>query len=150
MDRIHAGFAGGFYVPSQYCSQAAQGKRFAGGGSAVVDSDQPRICRCLVGPLRRARCETARGRLGTAEHRELIRLTDQLEAREAKRLQALVRLAKPRKQSLPDLVKALGLRGEREAPTEWRQSVADKRVQARARGITHARFAEHNCGDIRF
>lgn len=34
------------------------------------------------------------GRLSAAEHRELIRLTDQLEVREAKRLQALVRLAK--------------------------------------------------------
>jgi len=51
------------------------------------------------------------GRLSAAEHRELIRLTDQLEAQEAKRLQALVRLAKLRKQSLPAVMKALGLRG---------------------------------------
>jgi hypothetical protein len=51
------------------------------------------------------------GRLSSSEHRELIRLTDQLEVREAKRLQALVRLAKLRKQALPDLMKALGLRG---------------------------------------
>jgi hypothetical protein len=49
------------------------------------------------------------GRLSAPEHRELIRLTDELEAREAKRLQVLVMLAKLRKQSLPDLMKALGL-----------------------------------------
>ena len=49
------------------------------------------------------------GNLGTAEHRELIRLTDQLEKREATRLQALVKLAKLRKQSLSDLMADLGL-----------------------------------------
>ena len=50
-------------------------------------------------------------RLSTAQHRELIRLTDQLERREAKRLQALAKLAKLRKQSLRNLMTALGLSG---------------------------------------
>jgi hypothetical protein len=50
--------------------------------------------------------------LSAAEHRELIRLTDQLENREAKRLKALVKLAKLRKQSLADLMTALGLVGK--------------------------------------
>jgi hypothetical protein len=52
------------------------------------------------------------GNLSTGEHRELIRLTDQLENREAKRLQALVKLAKRRKQSLTDLMADLGLPGK--------------------------------------
>jgi hypothetical protein len=51
-------------------------------------------------------------RLSSAEHRELIRLTDQLEKREVKRLQSLVKLAKLRKQPLPDLMTALGLQGK--------------------------------------
>ena len=52
------------------------------------------------------------GQLSAAEHRELIRLTDQLERREAKRLQVLVRLAKLRNQSLTDLMTSLGLPGK--------------------------------------
>lgn len=52
------------------------------------------------------------GRLSGAEHRELIRLTEQLEGREAQRLQALVKLAKLRKQSLSDLMTTLGLPGK--------------------------------------
>jgi hypothetical protein len=52
------------------------------------------------------------GRLNPTQHRELIGLTDQLESREAKRLQVLVKLAKLRKQSLPELMAALGLRGK--------------------------------------
>jgi hypothetical protein len=51
------------------------------------------------------------GVLTPEEHRELIRLTDQVERREAKRLQALLKLAKIRKQSLAQLMKALGLPG---------------------------------------
>jgi hypothetical protein len=46
------------------------------------------------------------------EHLELIRLTDQIERREAKRLQALVNLAKLRKQPLASLMKDLGLPGK--------------------------------------
>jgi hypothetical protein len=49
--------------------------------------------------------------LNDHEHRELIRLTDQLEKQEVKRLQALVKLAKLRKQSLNALMKDLGLPG---------------------------------------
>src|ERR1700722_8188497 len=41
--------------------------------------------------------------LRAAEHRELIKLTDEVERREANRLRALVKLAKLRKQSLRDL-----------------------------------------------
>jgi hypothetical protein len=51
-------------------------------------------------------------RLNAAEHQQLIRLTDELEQREAKRLQALVKLAKLRKQSLTDLMRSLGLPGK--------------------------------------
>jgi hypothetical protein len=47
--------------------------------------------------------------LKAAEHRELIKLTDDLERRETKRLRALVMLAKLRKQSLRDLMTDLGL-----------------------------------------
>jgi hypothetical protein len=50
-------------------------------------------------------------RLTAAEHRELLRISDQLEKREAKRLQALVKLAKLRKQSLTELMTTLGLPG---------------------------------------
>jgi hypothetical protein len=52
------------------------------------------------------------GTLSPAEHAELIRLTDRLERREAKRMQALVKLAKRRKRSLGDLMTALGLPGK--------------------------------------
>jgi hypothetical protein len=51
-------------------------------------------------------------RLSAAEHRRLLGLTDQLERREAKRLYALVRLAKLRKQPLSDLMRDLGLPGK--------------------------------------
>jgi hypothetical protein len=47
--------------------------------------------------------------LNAEEHRELIRLTDQVERREAKRLRALVKLAELRKQPLTNLMKELGL-----------------------------------------
>jgi hypothetical protein len=47
--------------------------------------------------------------LTPAEHRELIRLTDVMERREAKRLQALIKLARLRKKSLRDLIEDLGL-----------------------------------------
>jgi hypothetical protein len=47
--------------------------------------------------------------LKAAEHRELINLTDEVERREGKRLGALVKLAKLRKQSLGDLMQDLGL-----------------------------------------
>jgi hypothetical protein len=50
--------------------------------------------------------------LSPEEHLELIRLTDQLERREAKRLQALVKLAKLRRQPLASLMKDLGLPGK--------------------------------------
>jgi hypothetical protein len=53
--------------------------------------------------------------LSAAEHRELIRLTDQVERREAKRLQALVKLAKLRRQPLTSLMKDLGLPGKTDA-----------------------------------
>jgi hypothetical protein len=53
--------------------------------------------------------------LSAAEHRELIRLTDQVERREAKRLRALVKLAKLRRQPLTRLMKALGLPGKTDA-----------------------------------
>ncbi|MBI1831437.1 MAG: hypothetical protein HYR84_08310 [Planctomycetes bacterium] len=49
--------------------------------------------------------------LSAAEHRELIHLTDQIERKEAKRLQALVKLAKLRKMPLRSLMKDLGLPG---------------------------------------
>ena len=47
--------------------------------------------------------------LTAAENQELIRLTDQVEKKEAKRLQALVQLACLRKQTLTSLMKDLGL-----------------------------------------
>lgn len=47
--------------------------------------------------------------LNKGEHKELVRLTDQVEGREAKRMQALVQLAGLRKQSLRSLMKDLGL-----------------------------------------
>ena len=47
--------------------------------------------------------------LTKVEHRELLRLTDQIEQREAKRMQALVQLAKLRQRSLRGLMKELGL-----------------------------------------
>lgn len=47
--------------------------------------------------------------LTTEQHRELLRLTDQFEQREAKRLQALVQLADLRQQPLRSLMKDLGL-----------------------------------------
>jgi hypothetical protein len=50
--------------------------------------------------------------LSGAEHRELIRLTDQVERREAKRLRALVKLAELRGQPLTSLMKELGLPGK--------------------------------------
>ncbi len=49
--------------------------------------------------------------LKSTELRELIKLTDELERCEAKRLRALVKLAKLRKQSLRDLMEDLGLPG---------------------------------------
>jgi hypothetical protein len=51
-------------------------------------------------------------RLSPEEHLELIRLTDQLERREAKRLQALVKLAELRRQPLASLMQDLGLPGK--------------------------------------
>jgi hypothetical protein len=53
--------------------------------------------------------------LSAAEHRELIRLTDEVERREAKRLRALVKLAELRKQPLASLMKDLGLPGKSDA-----------------------------------
>jgi hypothetical protein len=53
--------------------------------------------------------------LKAAEHRELIGMTDEVERREAKRLQALVKLAKLRKQSLTDVMMDLGLPGKTDA-----------------------------------
>jgi hypothetical protein len=53
--------------------------------------------------------------LNAEEHLELIRLTDQVERREAKRLQALVKLAKLRRQPLASLMKDLGLPGKTDA-----------------------------------
>jgi hypothetical protein len=53
--------------------------------------------------------------LTAAEHRELIAMTDEVERKEAKRLQALVKLAKLRKQSLRDVMKDLGLPGKTDA-----------------------------------
>ena len=53
--------------------------------------------------------------LSVLEHRELIQLTDEIEKQEAKRLQALVKLAKLRKQPLGILMKDLGLSGETDA-----------------------------------
>jgi len=53
--------------------------------------------------------------LSAEEHLELIRLTDQVERREAKRLQALVKLAKLRRQPLTSLMKDLGLPGKTDA-----------------------------------
>lgn len=53
--------------------------------------------------------------LSAEEHLELIQLTDQVERREAKRLQALVKLAKLRRQSLVSLIKDLGLPGKIDA-----------------------------------
>ena len=50
--------------------------------------------------------------LTTTEHRELIRLADQVERLEAKRLRALVQLADLRKQPLTTLMKELGLPGK--------------------------------------
>ena len=55
------------------------------------------------------------GTLSTEEHQELILLTDQLERREAKRLQALVKLAGLRKMSLSDLMTSLDLPGKCDA-----------------------------------
>jgi hypothetical protein len=49
--------------------------------------------------------------LSAAEHRKLIQLTDQLENREVKRLRALLKLARLRKQSLAKLMTELGLPG---------------------------------------
>src|ERR1700732_1335766 len=49
--------------------------------------------------------------LSAAEHRELIQLTDHIEKREGKRLQALVKLAKLRKLPLRSLLQDLGLPG---------------------------------------
>jgi IS4 transposase len=53
--------------------------------------------------------------LSAADLRELIRLTDQIEKREAKRLQALVKLAKLRNVPLRSLMKDLGLPGATDA-----------------------------------
>jgi hypothetical protein len=53
--------------------------------------------------------------LQTAEHRELIGMTDEIEQKEVKRLQAVVKLAKLRKQSLRDVMKDLGLPGKTDA-----------------------------------
>ncbi len=53
--------------------------------------------------------------LTAEEHRELIGLIDDVEKREAKRVQALVKLAKLRKQTLNSLMKDLGLPGETDA-----------------------------------
>jgi hypothetical protein len=51
--------------------------------------------------------------LTTLQQRELIRLTGQIERREAKRLEALARLARRRKQSLNDLMTLLGVTRQR-------------------------------------
>jgi hypothetical protein len=48
-------------------------------------------------------------KLSRAEHKELIQLTDELEQEEAIRLKALVKLAKLRKQSLTEVMAALGI-----------------------------------------
>ena len=47
--------------------------------------------------------------LSDDEHRELIQLTDKVEKQEGKRLQALVKLARLRKQTLRSLMTELGL-----------------------------------------
>ncbi len=53
--------------------------------------------------------------LKAAEHRELIGMTDEVERREAKRLRALVKLVKLRKQPLTDIMTLLGLPGKTDA-----------------------------------
>jgi hypothetical protein len=53
--------------------------------------------------------------LKAAERQELIGMTDEVERKEAKRLQSLVKLAKLRKQSLTDIMKDLGLPGKTNA-----------------------------------
>ncbi len=63
----------------------------------------------MVGTLPRTDSQAQESLLSTAEHRELIQLTDQVEKKEAKRLQALVKLAKLRKQTLKGVMTELGL-----------------------------------------
>ncbi|HYV36454.1 MAG TPA: hypothetical protein VE988_12155 [Gemmataceae bacterium] len=50
--------------------------------------------------------------LSSAEHQELIQMTDELEKREAKRLKALAKLAKLRDEPLAVVMKSLGLPGK--------------------------------------